>query len=167
MGRGSGGNVANSASKKKAATAKAKKQEASIKQGLTTARENFIFTLKGELLPGKAGSYANKYIIDAANDVDDALKMVESVKSVSDVNSVQSALYKRAKDAEYKLDDMAKTMEANADDATNAAVRKTYNKAATALRMAAFGIRSQIKSTYANSELIQLEDLFKAQKKWL
>ena len=167
MGRGSGGVVANSASKKKAETAKAKKQEASIKSGLTSARETFILTLKGELISGKAGSYANKYIVEAATDVDDALKMVESVNSVSEVNSVQAAVYSRATKAAAKLDDMAKTMEANADDATNAAVRKTYNKAATALRMASFDIRTQIKSNYANDELSQLDDLYRKQKKWL
>ena len=106
----------------------------------------------------------NAEIDRAMKETEEVLKMYESVASVSDVNDVDTRVGVELNKIAYRLDDKARTQQANADDAKGM-TKRVYENAASALFMAGHNVRNA--SNYVTTTpLSRLYEIFRSQNKW-
>lgn len=167
MGKSNGGTRKSSSNSPKGLsnTSTIEAKIASIKADFVSGREEAIADIKAYRAQGKVGQMVNAEIDRAIEQAENALRLYESVNSVQEVNEVDDKVGTELKRIASRLDDMARTHQANANDATGR-VKNTSERAASALYMAAHNVRNA--SNYApNSILARLWELYRSQNKWL
>lgn len=165
MGKGNGGTRFSSSNSPRGLSDTFSKEEASIKESFAQGRENSIKEIENYRESGKAGELVNKEIDKAIGEVREALKKYEDISSVEGTYWTQSEVHKELGRIAWQLNDKARTQEANANDATNGQIKKTFTKAANALGMAAWLI-GRADGYITNEALGKLESGYRVQNKW-
>lgn len=160
--RGSGGSSARGSSQP------SRSEELSLKHDLAENRERIVSSLKDDnRWTGRVGEIVNAEVERAVSNIENAMKQMETAASVNDVNESDSNFHRVVRSNVARLSELADLHEHNMGYTTGRA-KSTLQKAADALRMAAYNITEidRGSGTYGGDILIKLEDIYHSQNRW-
>lgn len=143
----------------------ARAMEEGLKRSLADDRERVIENLKETRRTGEVGKLVNEEIDRAINNTEEALKKMESVNNIAEINEADSYLGNRLRSIVARLSIEADRHEWNSNYATGRRIR-TLNNAADALRQTAYEITQIVDNRYGSDSLSQMFEVFRSQNRW-
>lgn len=168
MAKGNGTTRGGGGSSARGGNQPSRSEELSLKHDLTENREQLVSSLKDEnRWDGRVGELVNAEIERATGNIENALKQMEAAGSVNDINEADSNFHRVVRSNVARLSELADLHEHNMSY-TSGRAKNTLQKAADALRMAAYNITEidRGSGTYGGDILIKLEDIYRSQNKW-